>query len=217
MIAPKPLRPPALLFPSASGCAAAAGSVCQTRAAMSSGSGSDPTEFLGLVGAAEMKSAGRDWAAAGELWTRVVVQNPLNGNHWDRLAEALYESGDFAGANRAYEQVQQLGVSCRFGVRESTLPGEVAYRLACRHASMGNDEGAVGGLAAALCDGFRDLQRRRCGTGLKCGVTAPARGTAYETLSRRGEAIRDVILGRKVDCQRHEHVRRYQTNDHVNV
>ena len=76
MIAPKPLRPPALLFPSASGCAAAAGSVCQTRAAMSSGSGSDPTEFLGLVGAAEMKSAGRDWAAAGELWDTSRLAEP---------------------------------------------------------------------------------------------------------------------------------------------
>ena len=44
---------------------------------------------------------------------------------------------------------------------DSTLPGEVAYRLACCYASLGDEERAVDGLATALSDGFRDLERPR--------------------------------------------------------
>ena len=65
---------------------------------MTSSSASHPSEYLRLVDAAKTNSADNDWAAAGEPWGQVVAQNPLNGNHWDRLAEALYGSGDFAGA-----------------------------------------------------------------------------------------------------------------------
>ena len=128
---------------------------------MPSSPASDPSEYLRLVDAAERKSADNDWAAAGELWEQVVAQNPVNGNHWDRLAEALYGFGDFAGALRAYQQVQQLGVSRRLSVSDSTLPGEVAYRLACCYASLGDEETAVDGLATALSGGFRDLERPR--------------------------------------------------------
>ncbi len=70
-------------------------------------------------------------------------------------------SGDFAVALGAYEQVHQLGVSCRLDVRESTLPGEIAYRLACCYASLGDKHRAVDGLAAALSGGFGDLERPR--------------------------------------------------------
>ena len=69
--------------------------------------------------------------------------------------------GDFAVALGAYEQVHQLGVSCRLDVRESTLPGEIAYRLACCYASLGDKHRAVDGLAAALSGGFGDLERPR--------------------------------------------------------
>ena len=128
---------------------------------MPSSSASLPSDYLRLVDAAEMKSADNDWAAAGELWEQVVAQNPVDGNHWDRLAEALYGSGDFTGALGAYQQVQQLGVSRRLSVSDTTLPGEVAYRLACCYANLGDEERAIDGLATALSGGFRDLKRPR--------------------------------------------------------
>lgn len=118
-----------------------------------------PSGYLRLLSAAEKSTAERQWATAGELWRGVVEANPTIGDHWDRLAEALYECGDATGALRAYEQVQHLGVSLRLEVRDTCWPGEIAYRIACCHARLGQEREAIDALAEAVAAGFRHLER----------------------------------------------------------
>ena len=118
-----------------------------------------PSEYLRRLSAAEKSIADEQWTTAGELWRGVVEENPTIGDHWDRLAEALYESGDPAGALRAYEGAKGLGVSFRGGVRDTCWPGEIVYRIACCHARLGHEKEAIDALAEAVAAGLRDLER----------------------------------------------------------
>ena len=113
-----------------------------------------------MVAEAETQSEAARWAAAAALWEHVVACNPVHGSHWDRLAEACFELGDYRRAQAAYERVLDLG---GWGGRltQTVFSGEVAYRIACCQARLGDRESAVAALRRALDLGFRDLGRPR--------------------------------------------------------
>ncbi len=121
------------------------------------------TDQLGLVARAERASRAADWPRAASRWRDVVDVNPVNGVFWDRLAEARFASGDYAGALTAYERAESLGV---WPVRgpdpvplKSIFPGEVAYQMACCHAMVGDTERALTALATAARQHLRGLDR----------------------------------------------------------
>ncbi len=76
------------------------------------------------------------------------------------------------GALLGYRKVEELGVSRRDVVRESTLAGETEYRIACCLARLGEDANAEAALERALGAGFRDLDRVRADD-----IWAPLRAT----------------------------------------
>jgi tetratricopeptide (TPR) repeat protein len=116
-------------------------------------------DYLRTVARASARSRSERWAEAAALWAQVVERNPVNGNHWDRLAEARFGVGDCQGALAAYEKVLELGVWERH--RETVFPAEVVYRMACCHARLGDRKRALEALAEALELGYRDLERLR--------------------------------------------------------
>jgi tetratricopeptide (TPR) repeat protein len=120
----------------------------------------DAAGYLRTVAEAEAESDAARWAAAAALWEQVVARNPVNGSHWDRLAEACFERGDYRRAQAAYERVLDLGA---WGGRltQTVFSGEVAYRMACCQARLGDRESAAAALRRALDLGFRDLGRPR--------------------------------------------------------
>jgi tetratricopeptide (TPR) repeat protein len=115
-------------------------------------------DYLRIVARAGARSSSQRWAEAAVLWERVVEQNPVNGNHWDRLAEARLGMQDYQGALTAYHKVLELGV---WADTETVFPAEVAYRMAWCHARLGDRERALEALAQAFGHGFRDLARAR--------------------------------------------------------
>ncbi len=120
----------------------------------------DAAGYLRIVAEAEAESDSARWAAAAGLWAQVVARNPVNGSHWDRLAEARFAVGDYPAAQAAYERVLDLGA---WGGRltQTVFSGEVAYRIACCQARLGDGAAAVAALSRALALGFRDLGRPR--------------------------------------------------------
>lgn len=115
--------------------------------------------YLRVLARAEDGSGAGDWAEAARLWVQVVTNNPVNGNYWARLAEARFENKDYAAAAVAYEKARDLGVQRQESFDET--PSEIAYRIACCHAGLGDREQAVDALERALAAGFRDLDRAR--------------------------------------------------------
>jgi len=125
-----------------------------------------PGDFLAIVARAELRTASGDWAEAAPLWAQVTAENPVNGDYWARLAEAQFARQEYTAARQAYEKVGELGV--RAGHQQQyredlpeLLPGEVAYRIACCLAALGQRDEAIAALAVALDRGFRDLDRAR--------------------------------------------------------
>ena len=125
-----------------------------------------PGDFLETVARAELRTASGDWPEAAALWAQVTAENPVNGDYWARLAEARFAGQEYLAAHQAYEKVRELGV--RPGHRQQyredlpeLMPGEVAYRIACCRAALGQRDEAIDALTVALDQGFRDLDRAR--------------------------------------------------------
>jgi tetratricopeptide (TPR) repeat protein len=121
----------------------------------------DVADYLRTLARAQSLTGSRQWSDAAVLWRRVTELNPVNGNHWDRLAQACLESGDYAEALAAYEKVARLGVTYRQQERDTAVAGEVEYRIACCHARLGHPGQAIDELERALQAGLRDLDRVR--------------------------------------------------------
>lgn len=116
-----------------------------------------------MAAQAEALSRSENWSPAATAWQAVVDVNPVNGVYWDRLAQAEFATGDYAGALTAYERAESLGV---WPVRgpdpvplTSIFPGEIAYRIACCHALLGQRERALTALTRAARQHLRDLDR----------------------------------------------------------
>jgi hypothetical protein len=122
----------------------------------------DVAAYLRTVTRAEALTAAGNWAKALVLWESVVEHNPVNGNHWDRLAQAYVGSGDDRAALEAAERARELGVwDGRLDTRDTFWPGEVDYRVAACHARLGHTDQALAELARALRAGLRELDRVR--------------------------------------------------------
>jgi tetratricopeptide (TPR) repeat protein len=122
----------------------------------------DVADYRRTLSRAESVTGQCQWADAALLWRRVTELNPVNGSHFDRLAEACFESGDYTAAAAAYVEALRLGVWDRYQLRETAfLPGALEYRLARCHARLGNAEQAIAGLERAMDAGLRDLDRVR--------------------------------------------------------
>lgn len=114
---------------------------------------SDVTAYLRTVARATSCSRRANWHSAAALWNDVVHANPVNGNHWERLAQALFETEDYAGAVEAYERAEQLGI---WSDRDTIQPGALAYRKARCLMRLDETDRALDTLAAALRQGYRD-------------------------------------------------------------
>jgi hypothetical protein len=64
----------------------------------------DAARYLRTLIEAEDRTASAGWPEAVALWQQVVDANPVNGSHWDRLAQACYEAADYAEAFRLRRQ-----------------------------------------------------------------------------------------------------------------
>jgi hypothetical protein len=112
-------------------------------------------EYLHDLAEATRLSHEGAWDAAVPSWHRVTIANPGHGNHWESLARACYEAGDYERALGAYRKVDHLGVTA---AREDiAAPGAVSYRIACCHACLGDPSAALSALADAVRRGYRDL------------------------------------------------------------
>lgn len=121
------------------------------------------TDQLDMAAQAEALSRSEHWRQAAIVWQAVVDLNPVNGVYWDRLAQALFATGNYAEALTAYQRAESLGV---WPVRgpdpvplTSIFPGEIAYRIACCHALLGDGEQALTTLSRAARQHLRDLDR----------------------------------------------------------
>lgn len=113
------------------------------------------TEYLRTLARANATSTAQRWRSAAELWDQVVTQNPVNGNHWYRLAEARFAAGNHADALPAYRKALDLGVWKRdVGF---VLPADLHLRIARCHALLGDPEAARTALTAAVDRGLRQL------------------------------------------------------------
>jgi tetratricopeptide (TPR) repeat protein len=125
---------------------------------------------LDMVSRAEQLSRSENWQQAALEWQAVVDLNPVNGVYWDRLAEARFSTGDYAGALAAYERAEAIGVWPVRGPERKPLasifPGEISYRIACCHALLGANEQALTALAKAAHQHLRDLGRAATDTDL---------------------------------------------------
>ncbi|MEH1124901.1 S41 family peptidase [Micromonospora sp. CPCC 206061] len=125
---------------------------------------------LDMVARAEQLSRSQHWQQAALEWQAVVAVNPVNGVYWDRLAEARFSTGDYAGALTAYQRAEALGVWPVRGPERvpitSIFPGEIAYRIASCHALLGDTDEALAALARAVRQQLRDLDRAATDTHL---------------------------------------------------
>jgi tetratricopeptide (TPR) repeat protein len=123
------------------------------------------SDQLTAVARAEALSRAEDWRRAAPAWQAVVDRNPVNGVYWDRLAQARFAIDDHRSALSAYQKAASLGVWPVRGPRPvpltSILPGEIAYRIACCHARLGDPERALAALREAAGQHLRDLDRAR--------------------------------------------------------
>jgi hypothetical protein len=142
----------------------------------------DAAGQLRTVAMAEDRTAAGLWAEAARLWAEATEQNPLNGNYWDRLGEARYQSDDFRGALLAFEKAREFGVWRRRFERSeaySAFRGVLAYRIATCHARLGAAAAAITWLERAVGEGLRDLD-------------APASDGAWAEL-RSDDRVRELL------------------------
>lgn len=101
---------------------------------------------------ARAASEARTWRDAMPLWEEVVTANPVEGRHWERLAEACHRGGAYGRAIEATERALALGAG---------YPAEGHYRIACCRALRGEREAALDALDAAFARGYRHSAQAR--------------------------------------------------------
>lgn len=106
--------------------------------------------FLHTLAEAEAASAAEDWEAATRLWEAIVAINPVEGQFWTRLAEALRQTRRDREAIAAFERA--------FALRDG-YPAETAYEIAVCYARLDEHRLARAWLDRALDLGYRNLAR----------------------------------------------------------
>lgn len=114
---------------------------------------SDVTDYLRTVARAKSASHRANWHSAATLWGQIVRANPVNGNHWERLGQALFETGDYARAVEAYDRAAKLGI---WADRDTIWPGALKYAKARCLMRLDDHDGALDALEAALRQRYRD-------------------------------------------------------------
>src|SRR5687768_12235826 len=110
---------------------------------------SDPAEFMGMLEQARKLTGESKWAEATPLWIQLAERNPVNGEFLANLANAHYNTGQFAKSIEAYKKQIDLG----YGRLEIA-----AYNIACCYALMGEKKAALDWLEKAFGMGFKTYQ-----------------------------------------------------------
>jgi hypothetical protein len=112
----------------------------------------DTGTYLRTLARAQAASGAGTWRDAIPLWEMIVAANPVEGRHWERLAEACHRGGANERAIAATERALELGAG---------YPAEGHYRLACCHALRGDRDRALAALGKAFDLGYRHTERAR--------------------------------------------------------
>src|SRR6185295_15134101 len=113
---------------------------------------SQANTFLELLTQANEKTKAKQWAEAAQLWAKVAQLNPVEGDVWDQLAKARYETRDYRGAIPAFEKAFELG---------SDFPCRQAYNVARCYGMLGEKEQAMKWVEKAFALGYRRLDVAR--------------------------------------------------------
>lgn len=113
---------------------------------------SETKTYLDLLHLANEKTRARQWNQAAELWARVVLANPVEGEIWELLAKARYENKDYRNAIPAFEKAFEL---------RSGFPCNQAYSLAQCYGLLGEKEQSLKWLQKAFELGYRRLDTAR--------------------------------------------------------
>ncbi|HEX3721575.1 MAG TPA: hypothetical protein VHV31_02225 [Nitrolancea sp.] len=119
----------------------------------------DTDAFLHTLSRAITKSLHAEWSDALDLWEQVVADNPLIGWFWVQLADAAYHTQEYRRAIAAYQRALPLGLVGYWQPMDlgKGFPFDVAYRIACCYALIGEQEEALAWLADAMKRGYRTL------------------------------------------------------------
>ena len=112
----------------------------------------DTSLYLRTLARAQAASGAGTWRDAVPLWEAVVAANPVEGRHWERLADACRHGGSYERAIAATERALALGAG---------YPAEAHYRLACCHALLGDHDRALDALDRAFDLGYRHTEQAR--------------------------------------------------------
>lgn len=118
----------------------------------------NPADCPELVRQAEAKMKAKQWPEAAALWDRVVALNPVNGDHWSKLATARYQAKDYRKAIAADEKALEL---------RAGYPWAAAYDIGCCYALLGEKEPALKWVEKSFALGFRRLDHARGDDDLK--------------------------------------------------
>lgn len=107
-------------------------------------------DYLQALEEAESETRAEEWTDAIALWERVVKVNPVVGAYWQELGLTRYRLRKYEGAIAAFEKALDL---------RAGFPWEIAYRMACCYAQLGQRQQALAWVQRSLALGLRDLRR----------------------------------------------------------
>ncbi len=106
---------------------------------------SDPNEFFSMLFNARKLTTDKKWSEAVTAWEQVSERNPVNGEYITNLANAYYNTKQYAKAIDAYKKQIELGYGLLYNA---------AYNIACCYALSGDKEPALQWLQRAFDMGF---------------------------------------------------------------
>ena len=110
----------------------------------------DTGAYLRTLARAQAASGAGTWRDAIPLWEAIVAANPVEGRHWERLADACHHGGAYERAIFATERALALGAG---------YPAEGHYHLACCHVLRGDHDRALDALGRAFALGYRHTEQ----------------------------------------------------------
>ena len=139
--------------------------------------------YFETLAQAQAKTTAKEWREAGELWEKVVKQNPVEGRFWNQLATAYYHQKSYARAIETFKKVIELGGSSpasfyngknpaivtseKTGELSISSPTGASYNIACSYALLGDKEQALKWLEKSIEMGFPDLSHVQTDADLK--------------------------------------------------